>query len=103
MHGLHTGAPLRRIFLVGVFIVFMLARATHVTVARADTTITQTAITSPSNPSFYYDATEGAYGGFTVSGTTNSTDPSSDQVDIDCYQNDGSGPEDFGTLVPGVS
>lgn len=69
----------------------MLALATHVTVARADgNTITQTAITSPSDPAYFYDATAGAYGGITVAGTTNSTDPSSDEVDIDCYDDNGS-------------
>jgi hypothetical protein len=93
MHGLQTGAPMRRISLVGVFMLVMLALATHVTVARADTpppnTITQTAITSPSDPSYYYDSTNGAYGGITVTGTTDSTDPSSDAVDIDCYVDNG--------------
>ena len=52
--------------------------------------ITQTAITSPSDPSYFYDSTGGASGGFTVAGTTNSSDPASDQVDIDCYEDDGS-------------
>jgi hypothetical protein len=114
MHGLHTGAPMRRILLVGVFMLVMLALATHVTVAQADTnTITQTAITSPSDPAYFYDSTGGAYGGFTVSGTTNSTDPSSDTVDIDCYYDDGNQADsytsgdttyyDISTLVTGVS
>jgi hypothetical protein len=91
---------MRRISLVGVFMLIMLALATHVTVAHAD--VTQTAITSPSGTDYYYDASSGAYGGFTVTGTTNSTDPSSDSVDIDCYENSGSGPYDAGTLVSGV-
>jgi hypothetical protein len=103
MHGLHTGATMRRISLVGVFMLVMLALATHVTVARAiepSTTITQTAITSPSDPSYYYDSTGGSYGGFTISGTTNSTDPSSDTVDIDCYTDDGN---EWGSVAQGVS
>jgi len=106
MHGLHTGVPMRRISLVGVFMLVMLALATHVTVAQADTnTITQTAITSPSDPSYFYDPTDGgvdpttgATTGFTVTGTTDSTDPTGDAVDIDCYQ-DGS---EY-TVLPDVS
>jgi hypothetical protein len=68
MHGWRTGAPMRRISLVGVFMLVMLALATHVTVARADTpnTITQTAITSAGDPSFFYDSTGAAYGSLTV-------------------------------------
>lgn len=82
----------------------MLALATHVTSARADApklvaaatnTITQTAITSPSDPSYFYDPTAGAYGGITVTGTTNSTDPSSDTVDIECYDDNGSSAESY--------
>jgi hypothetical protein len=104
MHGLHTGATMRRISLVGVFMLVMLALATHVTVAQADTnTITQTAITSPSDPAYFYDASDGASdptstappssqntAGFTVTGTTNSTDTADDTVDIDCYDDNGS-------------
>lgn len=64
--------------------------------ARAATpnTITQTAITSPSDPSYFYDPTGGAQDasgnglGFTVSGTTNSSSPLTDQVDIACYSAD---------------
>jgi hypothetical protein len=42
---------MRRILVVGVFMLVMLALATHVTVARADTpnTITQAAITAPTS------------------------------------------------------
>ena len=58
-------------------------------VAQANT-ITQTAITSPADPSYFYDPTAGAYGAITVTGTTNSTAPSSDQVDIYCYVDNGS-------------
>jgi Glucodextranase, domain B len=89
MHGLLTGARMRRISVVGVFMLVMLALATHVTVARADTGSFTTSITSPTDPSFYYDSTAGAYGSITVTGTTNGTDPSTAGVDIDCYVDDG--------------
>jgi Glucodextranase, domain B len=91
MHGLLTGARTRRISVVGVFMLVMLALATHVTVARADTGSFTTSITSPSDPSYFYDSTAGAYGGITVTGTTNGNDPSSlgNEVDIDCYVDDG--------------
>lgn len=64
----------------------------------ASNTITATSITSPSDPSYFYDPTGGAftdpslgsYAGFTVTGTTNSTDPAGDHVDIDCYSDNGS-------------
>jgi len=102
MHGLQTGASLRRISLVGVFMLVMLALATHVTVAQADTGIT-TSITSPSDPSFYYDSTDGAYGGFTVTGTTTGADPSTDTVDIDCYTDQAGTEQEMSTLVSGVA
>jgi hypothetical protein len=109
MHGLHTGATMRRISLVGIFTLVMLALATHVTVAQAATnTITQTAITSPSDPAYFYDASDGATdptstappssqntAGFTVTGTTNSTDTADDMVDIDCYDDNGSQPDSY--------
>ncbi|MGH3267043.1 MAG: hypothetical protein ACRDNS_34250, partial [Trebonia sp.] len=92
------GARMRRLWLVGFFTLVLLALAMHVTAARAVTTntITQTAITSPADPSYFYDATGGAYGGITLTGTTNSTDPSSDTVDIDCYDDDGNTAESDG-------
>lgn len=75
----------------------------------AQAAISQTAITSPSDPAYFYDPTGGAtdnssnaIAGFTVTGTTNSTDPASDTVDIDCYSDDGSTGIDEGTLVSNV-
>lgn len=69
----------------------------------AQAAITQTAITSPSDPSYYYDPTGGAAGGFTVTGRTNSTDPSADAVDIDCYSDNGSDGTYEYTVVGDVS
>jgi hypothetical protein len=70
----------------------------------AQAALTQTAITSPGDPSYFYDPTGGATGAFTVTGTTDSTDPATDQVDIDCYSGNGGGGESYQyTLVPGVS
>jgi hypothetical protein len=110
MHGLHTGALTRRILMVGAFMLVMLVLATHVTVARADTGSFTTAITSPSDPSYFYDPTAGALGAITVTGTTTGTDPSSAGVDIECYNDDGStaggdgyGDYDVYPLVTGVA
>ncbi|MGH3263545.1 MAG: hypothetical protein ACRDNS_16300 [Trebonia sp.] len=97
---------MRRLWLVGFFTLVLLALATHVTAARAVTpsnTITQTAITSPTDPSYYYDPTGGAYGSITVTGTTNSTDPANDTVDIDCYSDDGDSSSDEYTVAPDVT
>ncbi|MGH3493573.1 MAG: hypothetical protein ACRDQ1_10090, partial [Sciscionella sp.] len=76
----------------------------------AQAAITQTAITSPSDPAYFYDPTGGAtdssgnpIAGFTVTGTTNSTDPANDTVDIDCYSDDGSTGSNQGTLVSNVA
>lgn len=70
----------------------MHAGAARAVISVPSNTITQTAITAPSDPSYFYDATggaadvtTGATSGFTVTGTTNSTAPASDQVDIACY------------------
>jgi hypothetical protein len=57
----------------------------------AQAAITTTAITSPTDPTFAYDSTGGAASAtLTVTGTTNSTVPATDTVDIDCYADDGS-------------
>lgn len=98
MHGLQTGARSRRHLLVGVFIAVLCALAwlqagsARAVISVPSSTITQTAITSPSDPSYFYDPTggaadltTGATSGFTVTGTTNSTAPASDRVDIACY------------------
>lgn len=80
--------------------------------AQADvgTTITQTAITSPSDPAFFYDPTGGGFdsvtgndAGFTVTGTTDSTDPANDQVDIYCDVDNGTAVTDENLVLPGVS
>ncbi|MGC9221747.1 MAG: hypothetical protein ACP5H2_10420 [Solirubrobacteraceae bacterium] len=55
----------------------------------AQAAITQTAITSPADPSYFYDPTGGAFGAITVSGTTNSSAPATDQVDIVCSIDNG--------------
>jgi hypothetical protein len=60
-------------------------------VGGAQAAITTTAITSPNDPTFAYDSTDGAASAtLTVTGTTDSTAPGTDEVDIDCYADDGS-------------
>lgn len=87
MRALSIGAPRRRLTVVGmVLIAATLLIVSFAPDARAaGGTITATSVTSPADPSFFYDSTYGAYGGFTVTGTTNSTSPAIDAVDIDCY------------------
>lgn len=63
-------------------------------VASAGATITQTSITSPSSPWLYqYNANATTPATVTISGTTNSTAPGTDAVDINCYYS-----YDFGSL-----
>ncbi len=98
MHGLQAGAFSRWRSSLGVLaLVLLTALVARAGMARAlvskttTNTITQTAITSPSDPSYFYDPTGGGQDangkalGFTVTGTTNSSSPSTDQVDIACY------------------
>ncbi len=112
MHGSQPGALRRRITLaiavVGCAGAAALAQAPPATAVVVSTgnTITQTAITSPADPSYFYDPTAGALGGITVTGTTNSTNPSSDTVDILCYADNGSTSDPITTpsvLVSGVA
>jgi hypothetical protein len=60
--------------------------------------ITSTSITSPADPTFVLDTA----GNITVSGTTNSTAPGTDQVDIDCYVDNGSTNTSEQNVVPDV-
>ena len=106
MQGLQPGALTRRIALImaslGCAGAVALAQAPPAAAlgASATNTITQTAITSPADPSYFYDPTAGAYGGITVTGTTNSTSPSTDTVDIDCYIDNGSSTDPNSTPLP---
>jgi hypothetical protein len=83
---------------VGCALAAALAQA--VPAAAAGNTITQTAITSPADPSYFYDPTAGAYGAITVTGTTNSTNPSLDRVDILCYIDNGASADPNRTPQP---
>lgn len=105
MRALSIGAPRRRLTVVGmVLIAATLLIVSFAPDARAaGGTITATSVTSPADPSFFYDSTYGAYGGFTVTGTTNSTSPAIDAVDIDCYTESAGSYTYQGTLVPNVA
>jgi len=113
MHGLHRGVRARRNFLAALVaacaaacaLAFASTGPARAVVSVSTNTITQTAITSPADPSYFYDPTAGAYGSITVSGTTNSTSPASDKVDIDCYYDNGTSVDPNNapqTLVAGV-
>jgi hypothetical protein len=52
----------------------------------AQATITSSSITTPTDPTFMLESPNNV----TVSGTTNSSAPGSDEVDIDCYEDNGS-------------
>lgn len=107
MHGLHVRALGRARSLIGVVAAAAVACGlllAQVGAAQAVSvnTISRTSITSPSDPSYFYDSTGGATGGFTVTGTTNSSQPATDAVDIDCYSDDDGGSSDGGPLVSDV-
>jgi hypothetical protein len=67
---------------------------------QASAAITETAVTSPGpGPLFYNPDTNGPGTPLEVSGTTNSTDPAVDQVDIKCAYDNGA--EDSGSTLAG--
>jgi hypothetical protein len=73
-------------------------------VASAGAAITETAITSPSSPFLYqYDVNASSPATVTITGTTNSTDPSTDTVDVRCYYSYDWGSRTYETIASNVA
>lgn len=83
--------------------VFALAALAVVSVASASAAITTTSITSPSSPFVYtFDTNATPTPTVTISGTTDSTAPGSDKVDINCYYTE-NGSIDHDTIASGIA
>jgi glucodextranase-like protein len=103
---LHAGAPVQRVprglgltrtYLIPAGLAGLVASLAFAAGAQATPLVTQSAITSPSDP--YYVLDQGQTQTVTIAGTANA--PGAD-VDIDCYQDDGSSGSMIDTVAASV-